>query len=308
MPPVRDFCSDMSMRGEEPLPGSAIPAARMLFITWPKTSWAEQELDAQGFPESLRSYLKRAQRQLGVVPQLAHRSDLSPERHRLLLMPENVVVSGVDRSGIETVARALIEGRPLRAYESAQVGAPSLFVCTHGQRDRCCAKYGLALLRALEAERTRRQLRIELWECTHLGGDRFAANAFAFPWAHMYGRLRPEHASSLLEHAVSGSVYLPAYRGSMIYYGVRQLAEAVGQAERAARGLAAAVTFGAVVEHSESSADVEVNIGDASRLLVRCVRRQYEVTIDCRQLDAGRTRQVGRWTVERIDRLPVTTT
>lgn len=276
----------------------------MLFITWPKTLWAEQELESKSFPESLRSFLRRAQRQLGVVPQLAHRSDLSPERHRLLLMPDNVVVSGVERSDIETVAHALIEGSSLRGYEICPVGAPSLFICTHGQRDRCCAKYGFGLLRALHAERARRGLRIELWECTHLGGDRFAANAFGFPWAHMYGRLRPEHALSLLEHVASGRVYVPAYRGSMLYSGVRQLAEAVGQAECSERRRDATVTVGAVVEQSQGRADVEVEIGEASTLLVRCVRRQYEVTIDCGQLDAGRKRQVWRWTVERIERLP----
>ena len=117
-------------------------------------------------------------------------------------------------------------------------------------------------------------------------------------------RLRPEDAASLLQHVASGRVYVPAYRGSMLYSGVLQLAEAVGQAERSAGRPNATVTVGTVVEHSDSRADVEVKIGAALRLLVRCVRRQYEVTIDCRQLDAGRTRQVRRWTVERVERLP----
>src|SRR5262245_23830823 len=130
------------MLGAEPLLGSAPPAHRMLFITWPKTLWADQELESKDFPESLRTYLRGAQRQFGVLTQLAHRSDLPMEQHRLLLMPENVVVSGVDRPDIEAVARALIEGRSLPRYEISPVGAPSLFVCTHGQRDRCCAKYG----------------------------------------------------------------------------------------------------------------------------------------------------------------------
>ncbi len=219
-------------------------------------------------------------------------------------MPDNVVVADVDRRDIETVARALIEGRSPGGYEIAPVGAPSLFVCTHGQRDRCCAKYGFGLLRALEAERTRQGLRIALWECTHLGGDRFAANAFAFPWAHMYGRLRSEHAASLVEHVASGKAYVPVYRGSMLYSGARQLAEAVGQLECSSRRLNAKVTVGAVVEHSDDRADVEVDIGEVLKLLVRCIRRQYEVTIDCEQLDAGRTRHVGRWTVERIETLP----
>ena len=292
------------MQGAEPLAGSAMPARRMLFITWPKTLWVRRELEAREFPQSLRSYLRHAQHQLDVVPQLAHRSGLPPERHSILLMPDNVVVPDVDRADIEPVARALIEGTSPRPYEALPVGVPSLFVCTHGQRDRCCAKYGFGLLQALQSECTRRDLRIELWECTHLGGDRFAANAFVFPAAHMYGHLRPEQAPTLLEHLASGRVYVPAYRGSMLYSGVRQLAEAVGQAECSARGLPARVTLGDVTEHSEDRADVEIEIGDAAKLRVRCLRRQYNVTIDCDQLDAGAKRWVRRWTVERIESLP----
>lgn len=292
------------MHGAEPLAGSAMPARRMLFITWPKTLWVRRELEARDFPPSLRSYLRHAQHQLGVVPQLAHRSGLPPGRHSLLLMPDNVVVPDVDRADVEKVARGLIEGTSLRPYDVSPVGMPSLFVCTHGQRDRCCAKYGFGLLQALEAERARRGLQIDLWECTHLGGDRFAANAFAFPAAHMYGHLRPEHAPILLEHLVAGSVYVPAYRGSMLYSGARQLAEAVGQAECSTRGLPCRVTLGEVTEHAEDRADVEIEIGDASRFRVRCVRRQYNVTIDCEQLDAGAERRVGRWTLESLERLP----
>ena len=52
------------MHGAEPLAGSAMPARRMLFITWPKTLWVRRELEARDFPPSLRSYLRHAQHQL----------------------------------------------------------------------------------------------------------------------------------------------------------------------------------------------------------------------------------------------------
>lgn len=50
-----------------------------------------------------------------------------------------------------------------------------VFVCVHGQRDTCCAKFGYAVFSELKIyEQAVRQ-------CSHLGGDRFAANMIVFP-------------------------------------------------------------------------------------------------------------------------------
>lgn len=274
----------------------------MLFISWPKRLWAEREFQSKEFPADLEPFLRQAQREHGVVSQLAHRNDIPDnEQHQLLLMPENVVVRGVKREDISRALAALLEGASLPSgYDVYALEAPTLFICTHGQRDRCCAKFGYALYEALENERVRRGLPLQLWESTHLGGDRFAANAFAFPWAHMYGHLRREHATPLLEHVLSGRVYVPVYRGSMRYAGVRQLAEAFGQWQCEERGLTPKIVIGAAREHSDTRAEVSLALGEEPplSLLLHCVRREYEVTIDCEQLDAQRKRVVRRWTVE----------
>ena len=49
-------------------------------------------------------------------------------------------------------------------------------VCTNGKRDACCARDGLPVARALAALRPD-----EAWECSHLGGHRFAANVALAP-------------------------------------------------------------------------------------------------------------------------------
>ncbi len=66
--------------------------------------------------------------------------------------------------------------------------APLFTVCTHGRRDVCCAAFGRPVLRALAAEHD------EVWECTHIGGDRFAANLLCFPHGLYYGHLDPTSA------------------------------------------------------------------------------------------------------------------
>lgn len=78
-------------------------------------------------------------------------------------MPDDVVVSGVAREELLTVTRQLVERQPLsRDYKLNALTVPSLFICTHGQRDRCCAKFGYAVFASAEAERVGRALPIQI--------------------------------------------------------------------------------------------------------------------------------------------------
>ncbi len=66
------------------------------------------------------------------------------------------------------------------------VADPLYLVCTHGRHDACCAVRGrpvAAVLAATYPERT--------WECSHVGGDRFAANIVVLPHGFYYGHLPP---------------------------------------------------------------------------------------------------------------------
>jgi hypothetical protein len=107
---------------------------------------------------------------------------------------------------------------------------PLLVVCTHGKRDRCCAKHGRPLYDALcrEAEPD------WVWQSTHVGGDRFAGNVVVLPEALYYGRVEPDDAAGLLEAHASGRVDLGRYRGRAAYTFPVQAAE---HALREAEGL-----------------------------------------------------------------------
>ncbi len=79
-------------------------------------------------------------------------------------------------------------GRAARRRRSSRVRAPLadpiLLVCTNGKRDACCALRGRALMTALAADHAERT-----WECTHLGGHRFAGNLVCLPHGIVYGRV-----------------------------------------------------------------------------------------------------------------------
>jgi hypothetical protein len=59
---------------------------------------------------------------------------------------------------------------------------PLYLVCAHGRRDVCCARFGGPLARALSAAHP-----LQVWETTHVGGHRYAANLVILPHGLYYG-------------------------------------------------------------------------------------------------------------------------
>ena len=57
-----------------------------------------------------------------------------------------------------------------------RVDGPLFLVCTHGTKDVCCATEGRPVAAALARRHPGR-----VWETTHLGGDRWAANLLTVP-------------------------------------------------------------------------------------------------------------------------------
>lgn len=83
-----------------------------------------------------------------------------------------------------------------------------LLVCTHGARDVCCAVRGRPLAAAL-AQRWPEQT----WECTHVGGDRFAPNLLVLPDGTYYGMLDPEAAVDVVTDHLAGHLRADYLRG-----------------------------------------------------------------------------------------------
>ncbi len=85
---------------------------------------------------------------------------------------------------------------------------PMVLVCTHGRRDVCCARLGRPLALLLDE-----QLPGQVWETTHVGGDRFAPNVVSLPDGSYHGGLGPADVPALAEALRDGRVLLPFLRG-----------------------------------------------------------------------------------------------
>jgi len=157
-------------------------------------------------PRSRLLFIRRPrQERHGVVCYIATTSETAQSLHRLDLEVHEDLV-GLDLFG---------------ADRGSKVEEPLFAVCTHGKRDPCCAKFGRPLYDAL-----RDQVDPEwVWQCTHVGGDRFAGNLVCFPEGLYFGRVGLGDVQPLLDHYLSGRIYLDCYRGRCAYSMLVQAAE-----------------------------------------------------------------------------------
>jgi len=96
-----------------------------------------------------------------------------------------------------------------------------VLVCTNGKHDQCCANQGRPVVRHLRTTRWAD----EVWECSHIGGDRFAANLVVLPDSLYFGRMEPAEAEVLLDAHAEGRIELPWFRGRSTLRFAEQAAE-----------------------------------------------------------------------------------
>src|SRR3954466_14762033 len=192
-------------RGDSPV-ATAAPAQRWLLIEQPGP-WGRDALAESRFDRS-------------VVPALARRSRAEGVRLLLVRRPgERLADSGRrwayadSRTGQEGVwwsvrsADADLLTAPWDGSVGVRADRPVFLVCTHGGHDACCALRGRPLARAMPAPGP-----ADVWECSHLGGDRFAANVVVLPHGFYYGQV-PGDGAELVRAHERGQVALPWLRG-----------------------------------------------------------------------------------------------
>ncbi len=107
--------------------------------------------------------------------------------------------------------QALLDDETAVTAQGGQPARPIYLICTNQERDHCCGEKSVALYRAIHEL----QLDADLWQCTHLGGHRFAPTLLYLPDGVLYGRLTAAHADPLAEaHSERLLFELEHYRGN----------------------------------------------------------------------------------------------
>jgi hypothetical protein len=97
---------------------------------------------------------------------------------------------------------------------------PVIAVCAHGRHDQCCATRG-----RLVATLLARREGPAVWECSHIGGDRFAATLLLFPHGINYGHADVLDAGQMVDEYRAGRVMLDGLRGRSAYRFLEQTAQ-----------------------------------------------------------------------------------
>jgi hypothetical protein len=88
------------------------------------------------------------------------------------------------------------------------VSEPVFLVCVHGRRDVCCARLGVPLAQSLAASYPG-----HVWETTHVGGHKYAANLVLLPHGLYYGPVGTQEAGRAIDAYLQGSIVPERYRG-----------------------------------------------------------------------------------------------
>ncbi len=158
--------------------------------------------------------------------------------------------------------------------EWESVPEQQLLVCTNGRHDQCCANLGRPLVRALRESKWAGRL----WECSHIGGDRFAANLVVLPDSLYFGRVDPESAPQLLDKLDAGQIDVSKFHGRTTFSLAEQAVEHFVRTE-----LAIDAVDGVVIGRRSDDGAYPVRLPDR-RVHVRVSRRMVSVAepLTCR--------------------------
>ncbi len=299
--PLEVRCAAQSLERDEPLTGTASRVQRWLLVEQ-SGPWGRNALTESRLASDVAARIDTAARRSGVRVVLIRCPRTGPGAsadtdadgsgtRRVVFVHSSAQGCWVEQTDLAPAELARLGDWDLGALarpEPPGIGAPgppSLhLVCVNGRHDPCCADLGRPVVRALVAAGV-----AEVWECSHIGGDRFAANVVSLPEGIYYGRVEPEEAPALIADHRAGLVDLVRYRGRSCYPPVVQAAEAFVRRHLGERRLHAVSVLD--VQRDGERTTVEVEAEGAPVMWVTVER----VLAEPQQLTCHATEPGGPW-------------
>ena len=225
--PRRPFCADISAETAEPLSATASRIDHWLLVEY-RGLWSRDVLGGSLLSERVKNVLRE---QLDALPRsrllFIRRPERRGQERRAVYLArsteQDAGLSGLEVDHLEELSKLDLSAT------AEPVDHPLLAVCTHGKRDRCCARYGRPLYDRLRQEADEDWV----WQSTHVGGDRFAGNLVCLPHGLYFGRVGAGDVWPLLDELLDGRIYLGCYRGRSCYPFPVQAAERAVREARA---------------------------------------------------------------------------
>ncbi|HEX8290289.1 MAG TPA: sucrase ferredoxin [Pyrinomonadaceae bacterium] len=234
----RFFCSELSRRAGERSAGTASTGAVWFLLEYPH-GWGRHAFEESALPPEVKQFFKDAMARIRHSRLLLIKTDRGRRDPRMNLF----VVRCRERAPFAVRLRLekyfdalkydladVASGRDLQGGEVCD--APLFLVCTHGRRDKCCAKFGVPLYNALRGHAGE-----TVWQSSHVGGDRFAGNLVCFPHGLFYAHATPEAGRRVVDAYRAGRVLAEEFRGRACYSHYIQAAEAFVREEAGVSGV-----------------------------------------------------------------------
>jgi hypothetical protein len=205
----RFFCAEAARTRGDSLAGTAPYGSVWILIEyrggWPTNGFDGLDLE----PDTKKRVFSAAQAvraRVLLIRRHGRRSPSGPRRWAVLRHED----SGAYRQHWGTWSRDEDLAEIVGALDApGELGCPPVvLVCAHGQHDTCCAVRGRPVGRVL-SERWPDLV----WECTHVGGDRFAANVVVAPDGVYYGGLDADSSVAAVEGHLVGRIHAKHLRG-----------------------------------------------------------------------------------------------
>lgn len=231
------YCSALSREVSEQPFGTASTADAWLLLEY-SSAWGARAFQESQLTRAVKAHLKKA---LQAVPRsrlLFIKRERETQSHLSLFTVRSTEtdasIAKVKLNGYEQLLSVNLAG--ILAGEQAAGGdlweRPLFLVCTHGKRDKCCAKFGYALYKSLRVDAGD-----DVWQSSHVGGDRFAANLICFPHGFFYAHVTADAGRQIVSQYSQQTVSLNNYRGRCCYPSPIQAAEFFLRSESGLSGI-----------------------------------------------------------------------
>ncbi|HZH91066.1 MAG TPA: sucrase ferredoxin [Pyrinomonadaceae bacterium] len=224
------YCSDLSRASGERTFGTASVGEVWLLVEY-REAWGAHVLEDSTLSAGVKRHLNKFCKTVPRARLLFIKQErLRPEPLSCFVVRCRESAPSIERyelSGYEELMRfdlaALAAGQTLDG--GVRLDTSLYLVCTHGKRDKCCAKFGYALYKSLREAEGHEGGGGGIWQSSHVGGDRFAANLICFPRGLFYAHVTAEAGRRIIEDYERGQLTLDGYRGRACYSYAVQAAE-----------------------------------------------------------------------------------
>ncbi|AFY82820.1 sucrase ferredoxin [Oscillatoria acuminata] len=256
-------CSELTRQSGNSLSGTALTYENYLLVECPPP-WNSYDLETPRIPDNLRAVGNEIygnkpvkNRILLIYNPLYHQENTlrvltfrKPGGSVLGYVGQEFFVSDINE--VASLAHHCFTS-PREKLEKNHLKTRDILICTHGQNDRCCARYGNPLYRqALKIIEDLSLTNLRIWQTSHIGGHRFAPIAVAFPDGRYYGQIDSSALQPLLMQSGSLHDLSRAYRGWGILPKPVQLLEKTLLQEWGWQGLNYKMTGRIVTENPEA--------------------------------------------------------